>query len=280
MPLSLFTNRNFSVAMWVSLVVAFGMLGFFLPVTIFLQSVLGFSALKAGLTFLPMSLVSAFVAPVAGRMADRYGGKYILMAGLTLFAAGLGLVVYVISLSATQASFWGPAALAGIGVGMTFAPLTTVAMRNVVPQMAGAASGIINTTRQLGGALGSAIVGAVLQNQLATQLQAQAVAHANQVPPVFRPRFISSFANAASSGFQVGVGQSGGARVPAGVPPQLVPTVAKLFRDVFEAAYTNAVKPSLAVSITVLAIGALSCVLIRRRRRAAAAATAYAASAG
>src|SRR6267143_1746905 len=213
MPLSLFSNRNFSISIWVSSAVAFGMLGFFIPVTIFFQSVLGFSALKAGLTFLPMSLVSMVVAPIAGRMSDRFGGKYILVAGLTFFAAGMGLVVLVISLNATQATFWGPAALAGLGLGMTFAPLTTVAMRNVKPHMAGAASGVLNTVRQ------------------------------------------------------VGVGQTG-AQLPVGVPPALAPTLQRLFHDVFDNAYVNAVKPTLAVSIAVLAVGALSCLLLERRAKA------------
>src|SRR2546421_3410419 len=216
LPLTLFGNRNFSIAIWVSAVVAFGMLGFFIPVTIFLQSVLGFSALKAGLTFVPMSILSMLVAPWAGRLSDRLGGKYILLAGLTFFAAGMGLVVYLISLSATQATFWGPAALAGIGMGMTFAPLTTVAMRNVSPQMAGAASGVLNTVRQLGGAVGSAVIGAVLQNRLATQLHDQAVAYSSRVDPAFRSRFIDGFSHAASSGFQVGVGQTGGVQLPPG----------------------------------------------------------------
>jgi EmrB/QacA subfamily drug resistance transporter len=269
MPLSLFSNRNFSIAIWVSAAVAFGMLGFFIPVTIFFQSVLGFSALKAGLTFLPMSLVSMVVAPIAGRMSDRFGGKYILVAGLTFFAAGMGLVVLVISLNATQATFWGPAALAGLGLGMTFAPLTTVAMRNIKPQMAGAASGVLNTVRQVGGAIGSAVIGAVLQNRLATQLHDQAIAYSGQVPPAFRSIFVSGFSNAASGGFKVGVGQTG-AQLPAGVPPALAPTLERLFRDVFDNAYVNAVKPTLVVSIAVLAVGALSCLLIERRAKATA----------
>ena len=261
---------NFSIAIWVSSAVAFGMLGFFIPVTIFFQSVLGFSALKAGLTFLPMSLVSMVVAPIAGRMSDRFGGKYILVAGLTFFAAGMGLVVMVISLNATQATFWGPAALAGLGLGMTFAPLTTVAMRNVKPQMAGAASGVLNTVRQVGGAIGSAVIGAVLQNRLGTQLQEQAVAYSSQVPPAFRTSFINGFAHAASGGFKVGVGQTGGAQLPPGIPPALAPTLERLFREVFDNAYVNAVKPTLAVSIAVLAVGALSCLLIERRAKATA----------
>jgi EmrB/QacA subfamily drug resistance transporter len=268
MPLSLFSNRNFSISIWVSGAVAFGMLGFFIPVTIFFQSVLGFSALKAGLTFLPMSLVSMVVAPIAGRMSDRYGGKYILVAGLTFFATGMGLVVLVISLNATQATFWGPAALAGLGLGMTFAPLTTVAMRNVRPHMAGAASGVLNTVRQVGGAIGSAVIGAVLQNRLATQLQEQAVAYSSQVPPAFRNSFVSGFSHAASGGFKVGVGQTGGGQLPAGTPPAAAATLQRLFHDVFANAYVNAVKPTLAVSIAVLVVGALSCLLIERRSKA------------
>jgi EmrB/QacA subfamily drug resistance transporter len=268
MPLSLFSNRNYSITIWVSAAVAFGMLGFFIPVTIFFQSVLGFSALKAGLTFLPMSLVSMVVAPIAGRMSDRFGGKYILVAGLTLFAAGMGLVVLVISLNATQATFWGPAALAGLGLGMTFAPLTTVAMRNVKPHMAGAASGVLNTVRQVGGAIGSAVIGAVLQNRLATQLHDQAVAYASQVPPAFRSTFVNGFSNAASGGFKVGVGETG-AQLPAGVPAAQAAALQRLFHDVFANAYVNAVKPTLVVSIAVLAVGALSCLLIERRAKAA-----------
>jgi len=270
LPLTLFGNRNFSIAIWVSAVVAFGMLGFFIPVTIFLQSVLGFSALKAGLTFVPMSILSMLVAPWAGRLSDRLGGKYILLAGLTFFAAGMGLVVYLISLSATQATFWGPAALAGIGMGMTFAPLTTVAMRNVSPQMAGAASGVLNTVRQLGGAVGSAVIGAVLQNRLATQLHDQAVAYSGRVDPAFRSRFIDGFSHAASSGFKVGVGQTGGVQLPPGLPPAAIHSLRVLFKLVFDQAYTNAVRPTLAVSIAVLAVGALSCLLIERRIKAAA----------
>jgi EmrB/QacA subfamily drug resistance transporter len=269
LPLSLFKNRNYSVMLWVSAVLAFAMLGFFLPLTIFLQSVLGFSALKAGLTFLPMSLVSMCVAPVAGRMADRIGGKYILMTGLSLFAAGMGLVVYLVSLSATQATFLGPAALAGVGMGMTFAPLVTVAMRNVRPQVAGAASGVLNTVRQLGGVIGSAAVGAVLQNRLATQLHDQAVARAGQVPAPFRQQFVSGFSSAASTGFQVGRGETGGARLPAGIPATFLNQVQQLFHDVFTTAYTNAVRPTLGLSIAVLLVGALSCMLIERRARAA-----------
>src|SRR5438105_10653979 len=99
-PFALFKDRNFAIGNALAAIVFFGMMGLFLPLTIFLQSVLGFSALKAGLTFAPMSLVSMVVAPIAGRATDRFGGKYILLAGLSCFSVGIGLVIWVSSLSA------------------------------------------------------------------------------------------------------------------------------------------------------------------------------------
>ena len=90
-PFALFHDRNFSLMNWVSGVLSVGMMGIFLPFTIYLQSALGFSALKAGLTMAPASIISMFVAPVAGRMTDKIGGKYILMSGLMFFAIGFGL---------------------------------------------------------------------------------------------------------------------------------------------------------------------------------------------
>src|SRR5256885_405993 len=94
-PLSLFADRNFTVANWIAAAISFGMLSAFLPITIYLQSVRGFSALVAGLTLAPMSLTSMLTAPFAGRLSDRIGGKYILMAGISLFTIGIGLIAYI-----------------------------------------------------------------------------------------------------------------------------------------------------------------------------------------
>src|SRR5436305_961038 len=91
-PMSLFADRNFAVANWIAAAISFGMLSLFLPITIYLQPVRALSALHAGLTLAPMSLTSAIVAPFAGRMADRIGGKYILMTGITVFAIGVALI--------------------------------------------------------------------------------------------------------------------------------------------------------------------------------------------
>ncbi|HXM56786.1 MAG TPA: DHA2 family efflux MFS transporter permease subunit [Candidatus Dormibacteraeota bacterium] len=270
-PLALFRDRNYSVMNWIGAIVNFAMIGLFLPLTIFLQSALGFSALKAGLTMLPMSLVSMFVAPFAGRMADRLGGKYILMAGLALFGIGMGWVDMRAGIDSTWLSFLPGLIVAGIGLGCTFAPMATVAMRNVRPQLAGAASGVLNTTRQVGGAIGSAVVGAVLQNQLAASLHDQAVHYAAQLPPQVpesvRQRFVDGFSSAARSGFEVGTSSSSAAGHLSGLPPQVADQIARLAHDVFAYAFIDAMRPTLLVPVIALAIGALSCIAIKRRKR-------------
>jgi len=104
-PLSLFEERNFAVANWMAAAIAFGMMSLFLPIVIYLQSVRDFSALTAGLTLAPMSLTSMFVAPVAGRMADRIGGKYILLTGILVFAIGFGTITFVAGPDSTWINF-------------------------------------------------------------------------------------------------------------------------------------------------------------------------------
>src|SRR5713226_1998634 len=268
-PLSLFRDRNFAVANWVAAAISFGMLSLFLPIVIYLQSVRGFTALVAGLTFAPMSLTSMMVAPFAGRFADKVGGKYILLTGITLFTIGFGLVAIVAGPNSTFITFLGPAIIAGAGMGMTFAPMTTIAMRNITPQMSGAASGILKIGRQLGAAIGSAVVGALLQNQLATTLHNQAVSHAGALPAAFRDRFIAAFSSVASKGFEIGTGQNG-AKLPSGLPPAIAQQIAALAHDVFVTAYIDAMKTTLVVPIAFLAFTALTTLLIRRRQRPAA----------
>jgi EmrB/QacA subfamily drug resistance transporter len=256
LPLSLFDDRNFTVANGVSLIVSFGMFSLFLPLTIFLQSVRGFSAEDAGWILVPMSLTSTFIAPFTGRLTDRMSGKWILAGGLVLFAAGLGLVIKVASLNSTGWSFTLPLIVAGLGMGCTFAPLTTLAMRGIAPAMAGAASGFLNTVRQVGGALGSAIVGAILQYKLSSDLHTQAVKYASQLPTKYRGTFVQGFSHSGSSGLNVGRGQTG-AHLPSGLPHQVAGKLQHLGELVFQHAFINTMKPTLALPIAVLVLGGI-----------------------
>jgi EmrB/QacA subfamily drug resistance transporter len=267
-PFEIFKDRNFSVMNFVVAALGFGMLGLFVPIVIYLQSVLGLSALQAGLAIAPMPLVSMFVAPFAGRMADRIGGKYILMTGLSLFALGMAILLASAHVNSTRLHLLPGLIVAGFGMGMTFAPLQTIAMRNIESRMAGAASGVINTTRQLGAVIGSAAVGALLQNQVAAKFTAAAEANASKVDPRFRDQFVEGFRHAASGGLKVGAGQTGAA-LPAGLPPDVRPAVLRVATETFQEGFTAAMRASLVLPIIVLALAALSCLLVKRRKRPA-----------
>jgi EmrB/QacA subfamily drug resistance transporter len=285
-PLELFRNRNFAILNWVTAAMSFGMLGLFLPLTIYLQSVIGLTAFQAGLAFAPMSLTSMVVAPNAGRLTDRIGGKYILLLGLALFGIGMGGIDFSAGLDSTWLTFLPWLIVAGFGMGCIFAPATTVAMRNIPQHMVGAASGVFNTTRQLGGAIGSSIVGALLQNRLSAALKDEAGSRAGQLPTQLpaatRQKIVDSFSSSGQGGLEVGRGQTGAAggtfqpppNVPASVAHQIQAQIAAYFHDVFVNAYLVAMRPTLLVSVVVVLLAAISCIGIQRRKAAAAAAAA------
>jgi EmrB/QacA subfamily drug resistance transporter len=260
-PFQIFHDRNYSIMNYVVGSIAFGMLGLFLPLTIFLQSVLGLSALQAGLTTAPMSLISMVIAPFAGRLSDKLGGKWILFLGLSLFSLGMGLLIASSHLGVTRWHLLPGLIVAGFGLGMTFAPLQTIAMRNVEPRMAGAASGFINTTRQLGGVIGAAAVGALLQAQLATKLDAAAVKESTALPPPQREAFLSKFHDAATGNLDIG-SSAGGFKFPDGTPE----VVKQLAARVFGEGFVNAMRVTLWLPIAVMAVGALSVLFVRQQR--------------
>jgi EmrB/QacA subfamily drug resistance transporter len=261
-PFQIFRDRNYSIMNYVVMSIAFGMFGLFLPLTIFLQSVLGLSALQAGLTTAPMSLIAMVVAPFAGRMSDRIGGKWILFVGLSLFSTGMGILIASSHPNSTPWHLLPGLIVAGFGMGMTFAPLQTVAMHNVEPRMAGAASGFINTTRQLGGVIGSAAVGALLQAQLATKLDVAAVKESAALPAPQRAAFLAKFHDAATGNLDIG-NAAGGFKFPDGTPEQ----IKQLAKTVFGEGFANAMRVTLWLPIAVLGVGALAVLLVRQQRR-------------
>ena len=169
MKVELFRNRNFLLGNIVSLAVAFGMLGIFFPLTIFLQGVLGYSAIKAGLAMSPMSITILFAAPFAGRLSDRVGTRWLIFAGLITQAIGILFIIRQTMLDATPWTLLPALALTGLGMGFTFAPMTAAVMREVPPRIAGSASGILNTMRNIGQVLGIAVLGSVLQYRIGVE---------------------------------------------------------------------------------------------------------------
>ncbi|MCW2885488.1 MAG: hypothetical protein JWL58_2350 [Streptosporangiaceae bacterium] len=265
-PFALFRDRNFTVMNFVAAAVSVGMIGIFLPMTIYLQSVLGYSALKAGLVMAPASLVSMFLAPVAGRLSDKIGGKYILIGGLTLYGLGTAWIIAIADVGTDWTAFLPPFILTGIGIGGVFAPMATVAMRNVEPRMAGAASGFMNTIRQVGSVIGSASVGAVMQSQLASALKDEAAKRSASLPASYRPQFVEGFQHAAKGGLEVGAGQTGIAQhLPANVPSGVAAQLQQLAGQVFSHGFVHAMKPTMGLPVLVVLIGAAACLGITRR---------------
>jgi hypothetical protein len=152
-------------------------------------------------------------------------------------------------------------------MGMIFAPLATMGMRAAQPELAGAASGVLNTGRQLGATLGGAISGAVLATTLTSAMRGRAITAAGQLPPAVRPRFLGGFAHTASSGLQVGRGQAAAA-LPPGVPAAQAARIESLIHDVFVQGYLAAMRPTLALSVALLLAGSAACLLLRRRSAA------------
>ena len=266
-PFALFRDRNYSLMLVVGAAMQLGLSGLFLPFTIYLQSVLGLTALQAGLVYVPSSIISMVMTPILGRLTDRIGGKYILMSGLALFGLGTALQAIVAQVDSSRWVFVPGVILSGFGLAGIFVPMITVAMGEVSPMLAGAASGLINTTRQIGGALGGAIVGAILQNRLAASLHSEAVARAASLPRAVRDPFVAGFTNAGSTGLDVGAGQTGGsAKPPPGTPVAIVHQIAAIAKDVFDYAFVSAMRWSMIVPAFVLFAASAACVMIRQRR--------------
>ena len=246
MPRGIYADRNFAVMSGVIAAISFGMIGLFLPLVIFLQSILSLTALQAGLVLAPMSLASIASAPFAGRMADKYGGKDSLIVGLVLWAGGIALVLWSIRLYYDRRELIIGLIVAGFGLGMTFAPLQTIAMHRVRPQQASAAAGLINTARQLGAVLGSAVTGALLQAQLAARLGPSARANVQALPESFRPWILNGFEKAAHSakGLEVGAGEAG-AHLPADLPASVRPAIEQVALKTFYEAYIPAMRMTL-----------------------------------
>jgi MFS family permease len=113
-----------------------------------------------------MSLMLMFVAPVSGRLSDRIGARWILTTGITLVTVGILFITSRVSATTDWRTLLPALVITGTGMGMTFAPMTAAAMSQVPPRISGSASGILNTSRNIGQLLGIAVLGSVLQSRL------------------------------------------------------------------------------------------------------------------
>ena len=176
LDLSLFRSGTFTGANAVVLLVALAMFGVFFFISLYMQNILGYSAVQAGAAFLPMTILVVFTAPIAGRVSDRLGSRSLLAIGMVLVGAQL---LYFATLSA-QESYWAliPGLLAGgIGIPAVMTPATAAALSGVPVDKAGVGSAVVNTSRQVGGSIGIALMGAIMAHEIAGRQSPEAFVH-------------------------------------------------------------------------------------------------------
>jgi EmrB/QacA subfamily drug resistance transporter len=258
MKLQLFAIRNFSVANLLGLATSFGMLGIFFPMTVFLQGALGMTPFEAGVAMLPNGLVLMFVAPMAGRLTDRFGARWILVGGLSLMSLGILLMIRQISVATTQWSLALPLMITGVGMGMTFAPMTAAAMVQVPPRIVGSASGILNTTRNLGQVLGIAVLGSILQSRLGVHA-AESLGALQTLDPSVGATVRDLIATGRVEA------------IPDALPPSSTALLPAIF-DAVKSAFALSMHETFAISVVTCLIGAALALLIQnpgsRRARA------------
>jgi EmrB/QacA subfamily drug resistance transporter len=161
LQLELFRNGTYTGANLVVLLVALAMFGVFFFVSLYMQNVLGYSAVQTGAAFLPMTILIILVAPIAGRTSDRIGSRGLLTVGMVLVA---GQLLYFSRLG-VDSSFWNllPGFLVGgVGMALTMTPSAAAATRSVPVDKAGVGAAVLNASRQVGGSLGIALMGAIM----------------------------------------------------------------------------------------------------------------------
>jgi EmrB/QacA subfamily drug resistance transporter len=160
-PLGLFRSRNVSVSLAVGFAFVVGYYGLPFVMSLYLQQSRGLSSFSAGLVFLPMMISGGLLTPMSARIVERTGARTVITAGLVLMAAGL----LVVGLAPASTPVWVLAALmvlVGLSGPLTIPPMTAVLLNSVPDHQAGTASGVFNTSRQVGGALAIAVFGGLL----------------------------------------------------------------------------------------------------------------------
>jgi EmrB/QacA subfamily drug resistance transporter len=167
---SFFSSRTFLGANVVAFIVTFSMLATFFFIALYMQNILGYSAVEAGVRFLPSTLMIVLIAPLAGRLTDRVGARPLMVAGLSLATLSLFLQTRI-DVDTGYGLLLPAFILLGIGMALVMSPMSTAAMNAVSPAKAGVASGILSMSRMVGGTFGVAAIGALFQHLARNELE-------------------------------------------------------------------------------------------------------------
>ncbi len=173
MPFSIFRLRTLRGANIVGLLIGMSLFSMFFFISLYLQDVMHYSPIKTGLSYLPLSIGIILSAGLASQLVTRLGFKPPLIVGMVLIAGGLVWFSRVPGQGGTYlGDILGPSLLAAVGLGLAFVPVTIAAVTGIQPREAGLASGLINTSQQVGGALGLAVLATVANSRTQSLLHA------------------------------------------------------------------------------------------------------------
>jgi EmrB/QacA subfamily drug resistance transporter len=174
LDLGLFRNRTYVGANVAVLLVALSMFGVFFFISLYMQNILGFSPVRAGAAFLPMTLLIIVVAPMGGRLADRFGSRWLMTSGMALLSVHLLLFTRLTESSSYLTTILPSLIIGGVGIALVMTPSSAAAMKAVSVDKAGVGSAVLNAFRQIGGSVGIALMGAIVAAQVGDQRSPQA----------------------------------------------------------------------------------------------------------
>ena len=199
-PLRLFTDVSRVGSFLARLLLIAGMFGVFFFLTQFLQKIMGFSPIRAGVAFLPMTIALFGVSRLAPRLMPRVGTKPLMIIGMLPAIASMAWLWRVTPATGYWSGIFGPMLLLGLGMGLVFVPLTTTSLAGVPAADSGAASGLVNMLQQVGGALGLGVLVAVY-GTASRHAAAHPLAGLNPLTPLAQSQHVLTHGMAAAFGF-------------------------------------------------------------------------------
>ena len=201
LPMRVLADRSRSGAYLIMLCIATGLFGLFFFLTLFIQTVLGYSAIRAGIAYLPFAVGVVIASALASPLVARIGPRPLIVVGSAMVAGGMFWFSRLTEHAGYASHLLGPQLVSSFGLGLVFVPLALVALHNVAEQDSGVASSLLNTAQQVGGAIGLALLGTIAWTTVADSIRTQ-VAHAGQpLPTPGTPLPASIYDHALTVGF-------------------------------------------------------------------------------
>jgi Na+/melibiose symporter-like transporter len=247
LPMRVLADRNRAGALLIMLCIATGLFGVFFFLTLFIQTVLGYSPIRAGIAFLPFAVGVVIGSALASPLVTRIGPRPLIVAGSAMVAGGMFWYSRLTEHAGYASHLLGPTLVSSLGLGLVFVPLALVALYKVAQQDSGVASSLLNTAHQVGGAIGLALLGTVAWTAVANSVRTQVAA--------------------AAAG---GPGQSNAAKAGQPLPKPGTPPPASIYDHALTVGFSRAFVVAAGIALLALLI-AIATIRVRRQELAGAA---------